>query len=220
MFCSMRLSHARILPGRKCDQTACKPGSVQRLRAWAAIPLGALSREPSRDAPGARAGNGPYAPPIRSCSGRGLPCQGRCRPRGGLLPHPFTLTPDRSPGRSALCGTFPRLAPGGRYPPPCFHGARTFLQHAVTSIPAAARPSGQGRDIRPNAPESHPARRNLRSPSPFIRHDTHRPHLSRAARHPDGSLFTARRPAIAGDRDDAASGRPAHWRRRGRSCWR
>src|ERR1700712_5500759 len=29
--------------------------------------------------------------------------------------------------RSALCGTFPRLASGGRYPPPLFRGARTFL---------------------------------------------------------------------------------------------
>jgi len=31
--------------------------------------------------------------PIRFCSRWGLPCRVRCRPRGGLLPHPFTLTP-------------------------------------------------------------------------------------------------------------------------------
>ena len=30
--------------------------------------------------------------PIWSCSRRGLPCRRRCRLRGGLLPHPFTLT--------------------------------------------------------------------------------------------------------------------------------
>ncbi len=30
-------------------------------------------------------------------------------------------------GRSALCGTFPGVAPAGRYPAPCFRGARTFL---------------------------------------------------------------------------------------------
>ena len=29
--------------------------------------------------------------PIRSCSGRGLPCHCRCRQRGALLPHHFTL---------------------------------------------------------------------------------------------------------------------------------
>ena len=44
--------------------------------------------------------------------------------------------------RSTLCGTFPQLSLGGHYPPPCLHGARTFLQRIVTNTPAAARPSG------------------------------------------------------------------------------
>ncbi len=30
-------------------------------------------------------------------------------------------------GRSALCGAIPGVTPGGRYPPPCRRGARTFL---------------------------------------------------------------------------------------------
>src|SRR4051794_18550075 len=34
----------------------------------------------------------PHAAPIRSCSRCGLPSRPRCRERGGLLPHPFTLT--------------------------------------------------------------------------------------------------------------------------------
>ena len=45
---------------------------------------------------------------------------------GGLLHHRFTLTSDRTStltssvrGRFVLCGTVPRVAPGGRYPPPC-----------------------------------------------------------------------------------------------------
>jgi len=63
--------------------------------------------------------------PIRSCSRWGLPCRPRCRRRGALLPHPFTLTPNS--GRFAFCGTFPGVTPAGRYPAPCFHGARTFL---------------------------------------------------------------------------------------------
>ena len=33
----------------------------------------------------------PRVAPIRFCSRRGLPCRRRCRPRGALLPHPFTL---------------------------------------------------------------------------------------------------------------------------------
>ena len=39
--------------------------------------------------------------------------------------------------RSALCGTFPGVAPAGRYPAPCFRGARTFLPPKR----AAIRPS-------------------------------------------------------------------------------
>ncbi len=47
---------------------------------------------------------------------------GRVAPAaGGLLHHRFTLAgPDRSPcRRSVLCGTFPRVIPGGCCPPPC-----------------------------------------------------------------------------------------------------
>ena len=38
--------------------------------------------------------------------------------------------------RYALCGTFPRLAPGGRYPPPLFRRARTFLVPQGTQLPS------------------------------------------------------------------------------------
>ena len=86
------------------------------------------------------------AAPIRSCSGWGLPCHSCYQQRGALLPHPFTLacvvTNHR---RFALCGTFPRLAPGGRYPPPSFRGARTFLGEVTSD--AAARPPGGVRPI-------------------------------------------------------------------------
>ena len=59
--------------------------------------------------------------PIWSCSARGLPCRGCHHPRGELLPHHFTLTRTRRAGRRryVFCGTFPRIAPGGRYPPRC-----------------------------------------------------------------------------------------------------
>ena len=43
--------------------------------------------------------------------------------------------------RSALCGTFPGVAPAGRYPAPSFRGARTFL--GASKCNAAARPSGR-----------------------------------------------------------------------------
>ncbi len=59
--------------------------------------------------------------PIWSCSARGLPCRGCHHPRGELLPHLFTLTRTRRAGRRryVFCGTFPGIAPGGRYPPRC-----------------------------------------------------------------------------------------------------
>ena len=45
-----------------------------------------------------------------------------------LSPLPGGPWPKPKPsGRSALCGTFPGVAPAGRYPAPCFRGARTFL---------------------------------------------------------------------------------------------
>ena len=49
------------------------------------------------------------AVPIRSCSRWGLPCRFRCRKRGALLPHRFTLAAAKrnAPRRSVLCGTVP-----------------------------------------------------------------------------------------------------------------
>jgi len=75
--------------------------------------------------------------PIRSCSRWGLPCRFRCRTRGALLPHLFTLTASRRKKRFVLCGTFPGVAPAGSYPAPYVDGARTFLSLAG----AAARPT-------------------------------------------------------------------------------
>jgi len=55
-----------------------------------------------------------------------------------------TLSPLPAPRgrRSAFCGAFPGVTPGGRYPPPCRRGARTFLEGSRS--PAAVRPSGPG----------------------------------------------------------------------------
>jgi len=64
----------------------------------AAIPLRRALPRACCDTPGAQAEDGLYTPPIRSCSRRGLPCGPRRRSPGGLLPHPFTLTPDQVRG--------------------------------------------------------------------------------------------------------------------------
>src|SRR4029078_3361861 len=47
------------------------------------------------------------------------------RKRRCALTAPFP--PYRYARRSDLCGAFPGVAPAGRYPAPCFRGARTFL---------------------------------------------------------------------------------------------
>ena len=123
--------------GKKKSQTACKPGSVPATenigaRRWPFI-WDARYRTPRATYPGSDAEtrlpeNLRLAAPTWSCSRWGLPCHPRCRGRGALLPHPFTLALGPEPlWRFAFCGTFPGVAPAGRYPAPCFRGARTFL---------------------------------------------------------------------------------------------
>ena len=80
------------------------------------------------------------------------------RPYSVLLPVGFAVPPLLPAARCALtapfrpgraetrwyifCGTFPQVTLAGRYPAPFLAGARTFLPHAVTRIPAVAQPSG------------------------------------------------------------------------------
>ena len=118
--------------GRRRDQTACKPGSVPPKGGDGHSSGPHLAVRFSRPTRTPRTGDGPTllrrrGIPIRSCSRRGLPCRPCHQVRGGLLPHPFTLSAGRGRRWFAFCGAIPGLAPGGRYPPPCRRGARTFL---------------------------------------------------------------------------------------------
>ena len=137
--------------GNEVGQTACKPGSVLARKRWMAIPLGRPLPNASRDRPGRRRGN----------TAAGCPA---CRPYLVLLPVGFAvplplpvarwaLTPPFHPyrpgepgRRSVFCGTFPGVAPAGRYPAPCLRGARTFLTRAVTRPSAAIQPSDPAPD--------------------------------------------------------------------------
>ncbi len=120
----------RFIILKKSCQSACKPGSVRDCSrddySSGTIVTNRLV-QPTRAASVktrllACARN---TAPIWSCSRWGLPCRLCCQKRGALLPHPFTLTLLKE--RFTFCGTFPGVAPAGRYPAPCFHGARTFL---------------------------------------------------------------------------------------------
>src|SRR3954454_10467547 len=123
-----------------------------------AIHLGRSSPNASRDRPERRRGRPARqhevalpAAPTWSCSRWGLPCRRRCRQRGALLPHLFTLTPLRlAASRSgsfsvALSLKSSRLRgkdPAGRYPAPYVDGARTFLPRGLSTIArAAVRPT-------------------------------------------------------------------------------
>ena len=120
-----------------------------------AIPLGPCLHMASSNLPGQRARHCPavlspklapgrtdcVAVPIRFCSRCGLPCRLHCWKRGALLPHLFTLTRLALAGygkRFVLCGTFPGVAPAGRYPAPYVDGARTFLSRSLSTVAGAA----------------------------------------------------------------------------------
>src|SRR3546814_631717 len=67
--------------------------------------------------------------PIRPCSRWGLPCRVRYRPRGALLPHPFTFRRAEALGgllSVALSLNRPKGRPAGRYPAPWFPWSPDF----------------------------------------------------------------------------------------------
>ena len=55
-----------------------------------------------------------------------------------------TLSPllRAKPKRFAFCGTFPGVTPAGRYPAPCFRGARTFLPRKSLRTRDSGHPAG------------------------------------------------------------------------------
>jgi hypothetical protein len=80
----------------------------------------------------------PRATPIWSCSRWGLPCHGRYRPRGALLPHPFTLAGARPGGLLSVA-----LSLGS--PPAAVSRHRVSVEPGLSSLPegrAAARLTG------------------------------------------------------------------------------
>jgi len=135
---------------------------LSRPKAGMAIHLGRSSPNASRDRPERRRGRParrrrrmpmPPAAPTWSCSRWGFPCHRRCRRRGALLPHHFTLAAHAIPRRahmgSAVCFLWhfpwgrPRRALPGTVPPwsPDFP---PFAKAARPGRRAAIRPSGMG----------------------------------------------------------------------------
>src|SRR5262249_51862027 len=114
----------------------------------------------SSNLPGTCNGTGRSSSPIWSCSAWGLPCQLRCRSRGALLPHLFTLTLLHPPKRSSqggivFCGTFRRIR-FERIPPAVSRHAALWRPD-FPPVPAGIPRRNQRlpiRQVRPNYPES------------------------------------------------------------------
>jgi hypothetical protein len=123
-------------------------------RAGMAIPLGRSSPSASCDRPERRREGSPGisttempAAPTWSCSRWGFPCRHRCRQRGALLPHRFTLAARRVFPRQAGGVLSVALSLGS--PPPGVTRHRTSVEPGLSSPRhrrrAAIRPSGTKR---------------------------------------------------------------------------
>lgn len=146
---------SRRTPRRKKHQPACKPGSVgpRRLRGgtWRPFLWDGACASPQATYPNGRVGHPAELSPESELSAS--PFLFGFAP-GGVYPAALvaesavrsyrTFSPLPAPRRRrfVLCGTFPGVAPAGRYPAPFVHGARTFLPRDL-SVPAgaAARPT-------------------------------------------------------------------------------
>ena len=136
-------------------QPACKPGSVRREASFprdghsSGTPVTRRLQQPTRTADRghtiqASPRGEACAVPIRSCSRWGLPCRLRCRRRGALLPHRFTLASADTLSAGAVCFLWHcpwGLIPAGRYPAPFVHGARTFLSGRLSTLARSGRPA-------------------------------------------------------------------------------
>src|SRR3954451_5335110 len=96
-------------------------------------------RRPPAVHPRTRAGS-PRTCAVRPCSGRGLPSRPGRPGRWWSLAPPFHPYLKQCFRRSVLCGTFPRVAPGGCCPPPC----------PVEPGPSSTQPVRRGRPTSPS----------------------------------------------------------------------
>ena len=136
--------------GKGASRPVSRVLSMTVARHWMTIHLERPSPDASRDLPGWLGRKHPWARrPAPSLFG--LAPGGVCPAAavaGSAVRSCRTISPLRRGkprSRYNFCGTFPGVAPAGRYPAPCFHGARTFLHRALSGLAAAViRPAGRG----------------------------------------------------------------------------
>src|SRR3954463_2274189 len=118
---------------------ACKPGSVECRHSDGHSSGSAVARALEQPTRSVLVGVGHPSLPIWPCSHWGLPCHDCCQPRGGLLPHRFTLAcAPGSPKPSAVCSLLHcPSAPFGAaqaLPGSVPAGARTFLERELATV--------------------------------------------------------------------------------------
>ncbi len=143
-----------------------------------AIPLGrpspgASSNQPEQPGQRIKAPPRPRAKrvaPIRFCSRRGLPCRRRCRPRGALLPHPFTLADGFKPCGPPSGGLLSVALSLGS-PPPDVIRRRIRMEPGLSSAISGGRPADWPRRDRPGPGAGQEQSRRQGSQSPSGRRD-------------------------------------------------
>lgn len=136
------------------DGLACRPGSVRR--SVATIHLRVPLPTPSSGLP-AHSGGPPSnvrasgaSTGLLDLAPGGVYLAGRVTPvAGGLLHHRFTLTAGQARWRFVLCGTVPRVAPGGCYPPPCPVEPGPSSGSCLHAVARPAHPREQDRASQP-----------------------------------------------------------------------
>jgi hypothetical protein len=134
--------------GKRC-QLACKPGSVRKACALlgnhsSGAPVARHFAQPTRVAGPEKPGSASRtAPPLFGFAPGGV-CHAAPVASGAVRScRTFSPLPEKF-RRFDLCGTFPGVAPAGRYPAPFFRGARTFLHRVLSDLAAAVtQPTGR-----------------------------------------------------------------------------
>ena len=139
---------------RRVSRVLSRPSKL--IGAVMAIPLGRSLPNASCDRPERRRGRParqrqpkptPPAAPTWSCSRWGLPCRRRCRRRGALLPHHFTLAARRPGRRRARRCVSVALSLGS--PPPGVTRHRASVEPGLSSLRPRAWPERRAA-IRPS----------------------------------------------------------------------
>ncbi len=175
-YCTLVRTTCTLAHGEKC-QTACKPGSVPARKAGddhsSGTPVAGRLARPTRATARKRAwALRQPAAPTWSCSRWGLPCRRRCRRRGALLPHHFTLAAPPEPKLRQGLGGLLSVALSLGSPPPGVTRHRVSVEPGLSSPRLRGEERPSGRLARPQwkgareppsqtAPAAEPSRRGL-----------------------------------------------------------